>query len=218
MSIPGPLLFLIFINDIINDIKANIRLFADDTSLYIIVEDSVASAAVLNHDLSQISSWSKKWLVTFNPSKTESVIFSRKHQKQHHPSLYLDNVPISQVSTHTHLGVTFTTDGKCQSHISLNINKAWQRIGILRTLTFVVSRSALDKMYITFIRPLLEYADIVWDNCSIELKNGIEAVQHEAARIVTGATKLCSIYRLMERRRKHRLILFFKMKDGISPE
>ena len=98
-SIIGPLLFLIFINDIVNDIKANIRLFADDTSLYIIVEDPVAYAAVLNHDLSQISSWSKKWLVNFNPSKTESVISSRKHQKQHHPSLYLDNVPISQVIT-----------------------------------------------------------------------------------------------------------------------
>ena len=120
-----PWTFLIFINEIVNDIKANIRLFADDTSLYIIVEDPVASAAVLNHDLSQISSWSKKWLVTFNPSKTESVIFSRKHQKQHHPSLYLDNVPISQVSTHTRLGVTFTPDGKWQPHISSNINKAW---------------------------------------------------------------------------------------------
>ena len=68
-SIIGPLLFLIFINDIVNDIMANIRLFADDTSLYIIVEDTVASVAVLNHDLSQLSSWSKKWLVTFNPSK-----------------------------------------------------------------------------------------------------------------------------------------------------
>ena len=169
MSIPGHLLFLIFINDIATDIKANIRLFPDATSLYISVEDPVASAAVLNHDLSQISSWSKKWLVTFNPSKTESVIFSRKHQKQHHPSLYLDNVPISQVSTHTHLGVTFTPDDKWQSHISSNINKAWQRIGILRTLKFVVSRSALDKLYITFIEPLLEYADIVWYNCHIEL-------------------------------------------------
>ena len=82
-------------------------------------------------------------------------------------------------------------------------------------------------MYITFIRPLLEYADIVWDNCSIKLKNDIEDVQHEAAGIVTGSPKLCSIDRLMadlnwdtlaERRRKHRLILFVKMKNGISPE
>ncbi|XP_052777553.1 uncharacterized protein LOC128214887 [Mya arenaria] len=87
--------------------------------------------------------------------------------------------------------------------------------------------NSLDKMYVTFIRPLLEYADVVWDNCSNELKNDIEAVQHEAARIVTGATKLCSIERLIadvnwdtlaERRRKHRLILFFKMKNGLSPE
>ena len=72
-------------------------------------------------------------------------------------------------------------------------------------------------MLITFIRPLLKHADIVSDNCSIELKNDI---QHEAARIVTGATNVCSIDRLMadlnwdtlaERRRKHRLSLFFKM-------
>jgi len=64
-------------------------------------------------------------------------------------------------------------------------------------------------MNTTFIRPLLEYADIVWNNCSIELKND------------TGATKRCSIDRLMAdlnwdtlagSRRKHRLILFFKMK------
>ena len=50
-------------------------MITDDTKLYIIVEDPVVSAAVLNHDLSQISSWSKKWLVTCNPSKTESVTY-----------------------------------------------------------------------------------------------------------------------------------------------
>ena len=106
----------------------------------------------------------------FNLFKTESVPCSRIHQKQHNPSLLFDNVHISQVSTHTHIGVTFTPDGKWQSHISSNTNKVWQRIGILRTLKCVVSRSALYKMYITFIRPLLEYADIIWDNCNIELK------------------------------------------------
>lgn len=80
-SILGPLLFLIYINDIVTDIEANIRLFADDTSLYIIVEDPNSSAAILNCDLSKISVWSKTWLVSFNPSKTEHVLFSRKRNK-----------------------------------------------------------------------------------------------------------------------------------------
>ena len=52
-------------------------------------------------------------------------------------------------------------------------------------------------MYVTFIRPLLEYANVVWDNCCYELENVIESVLHEAAKIVIGATKLCSIDRLI---------------------
>ena len=81
-------------------------------------------------------------------------------------------------------------------------------------------------MYISFIRPLLEYSDVTWDNCSNDLKSDIESVQNEAARIITGATKYCNINRLLselnwismaERRRQHRLILFYKMKNSITP-
>ena len=73
-SILGPLLFLIFINDIVKDIHANIRLFADDTSLYVVVDNPVNAAAILNSDLERINKWAKTWLVCFNPKKTESMI------------------------------------------------------------------------------------------------------------------------------------------------
>ena len=63
----GPLLFLIYINDIVNDIGSNIRLFADDTSLYIIVTDPDTSAELLTSDLVKIEDWAEKWLVTFQP-------------------------------------------------------------------------------------------------------------------------------------------------------
>ena len=92
-SILGPLLFLVFINDIVEEINSSIRLFADDTSLYIIVDDPLDpldAAIKLNADLSRIDMWASTWLVTFNPSKSESLIFSRKVNKPYHPPIYMN--------------------------------------------------------------------------------------------------------------------------------
>ena len=100
-SIHGPLLFLLYINDIVNDIGANIRLFADDTSLSVIVENPVMAAACLNTDLLKLSHWAATWLVLFNPTKTESLIFSRKLNKPLHPPLFMESQQIVEVESHT---------------------------------------------------------------------------------------------------------------------
>ena len=189
-SILGPLLFLIYINDIVTNIQSNIRLFADDTSLYVVVENPNEAAAVLNADLDAIYSWSKSWLVTFNPSKTISMLFSKKRNEVAHPSLYMNQILIETVSTHKHLGLILSSDAKWTSHISIIIDKAWQRIGVMRALKFLLNRKSLERMYFSFVRPLLEYADVVWDNISDSLKHDLESVQNEAARIVTGATNI----------------------------
>ena len=75
-SILGPLLFLIYIYDIVEKTNSSIRLFAVDPSLYIIVDDPTDAAITLNSDLSKIHRWATDWLVSFNPSKSESLIFS----------------------------------------------------------------------------------------------------------------------------------------------
>ena len=81
-------------------------------------------------------------------------------------------------------------------------------------------------MYISFVRPLLEYCDLVWDNTTTESKKQLDAIHIEAARIITGATELCSISLLLsdlgweplqDRRNQHKLIIFYKIIHGLTP-
>ena len=98
-SILGPLLFLLYINDIVDNINSTIRLYTDDTSLYIIVDDPHNTARQLNTDLQMIHQWATLWLVTFNPTKSESIIFSRQLNKPYHPPIFMNNQPIDEVHT-----------------------------------------------------------------------------------------------------------------------
>ena len=187
---------LIYINDIVMDIGSTVRLFADDTSLYIIVDDPVEAARCLNLDLERIHRWAERWLVKFNATKSESLLVSRKRIKPFHPSLVMNNEAIKEVSSHKHLGLFLSNDGKWHEHINYITAKAWSRIYVMRKLKFLLDRRSLETIYISFIRPLLEYTDVVWDNCTRYEVEAIEKIQLEAARIVTGTTKLVSIEEL----------------------
>ena len=182
-------MFLIFINGIVNDIGSNIILFADDTSLYIIVADPVMAANLMDIDLDRIHSWADSWLVNFNPHKTEELIISRKTTVPNHPPVTMNNVVVKRVDSHKHLGVIFSNDCTWHEHINEITSKAWKKINILQSLKFLLDRKSLEIMYFSFVRPLLEYADIIWDKCYNFEKESIKKVQYEAGRIVTGATK-----------------------------
>ena len=106
-SILGPLLFLLYINDIVEDLNYSIRLFADDTSMYIIVDDPIQQSHL---DLAEIHRWADKWLVTFNPGKSESIILSRKHNKPYHPPVLLNQAQIAEIHPHKDLGIIFSND------------------------------------------------------------------------------------------------------------
>ena len=176
-SILGPLLFLIYINDIVDDIHSCIRLFADDTSLYIIVDNPISAADELNADLAKIHAWAVRWLVSFNPAKSESMILSRKHNKPFHPPLSMNQNLINNVNSHKHLGLTFSQDCSWHDHLELVKTKAWLRINIMRRLKFQLDRKSLQTIYISFIRPLLQYADVVWDNCTQQEANELKKIK-----------------------------------------
>ena len=135
-SILGLLLFLLYINDIVTDIGSHIRLFADDNSLFVIVDNPTTAADCLNIDLKKISQWAAACLVTFNPTKIEALLFSRKLSKSYHPSLFMQNHQISEVKFHKHLGLCFSSDCSWHHHINYIKEKAWFRVNITRKLKF----------------------------------------------------------------------------------
>ena len=96
----------------------------------------------------------------------------------------------------------------------------------MRALKFKVNRQALEKMSFAFIRTLLDYNDSVSDNCSNEAKRQLDSIHYEAARIITGGTKLSSLEKLppdlgwdslQERHTGHKLVIFFKVINNLSP-
>ena len=199
----------------------------DATSLYIIVDDPIQAAEQLNLDLVKIHHWADKWLVTFNPGKSESILLSSKHNKPYHPQVLLNQTQFAEVNSHKHLGITFSSDCTWHEHLELVKSKAWKRINIMRKLKFQLDRKSLQTIFFSFIRPLLEYADVVWNNCTQYESNELDKIQNEAARIVTGATKLASIDSLHtetgwetlgSRRKIHKLTMFYKMKNGLCPD
>ena len=121
---------------------------------------------------------------------------SRKRNPGHHPPLYTNDTMILDTTSHEHLSLTFSNTCNWNEHINKIATTAWGRLNLLRILKFKLKRHALEKMYISYIRPLLEYSDTVWDNASTEIKKQLDAIHTEAARIITGATKLCSIDKL----------------------
>ena len=225
-SILGPLLFLIYINDIVRNIRSDIKLFADDTSLSITVDDITESAAILNRDIDDICKWAQTWLVSFNPNKTESMIISKKVNKPVHPPLCMLNQVIQETNTHKHLGVHLSNDCSWHNHIDSIKTKAWGRINIMRKLKFILDRKSLEVIYKLFIRPILEYCDVLFSNCTFQESKELESIQIEAARIATGSTKLVSLNNLRieigwesldERRNKHQLILMYNILHNQAP-
>ena len=240
-SVLGPLLFLVYINDLEKGIKSSIKFFADDTSLFSIVRDPNISAEELNHDLQLINQWAFQWKMSFNPDPTkpaEEIIFSRKRGCQNHPPLFFNNEEVKQVNEHKHLGLILDSKLTFSSHINEKLSKARKGIGVIKYLSSYVPVKTLDQIYKMYVRPHLDFCDTIYHMPMIpnlfvysfrltNLMDKIESVQYQAALAVTGAwkgTNTDKIYDelgwepLTERRRFRRLVQFFKIQNDLTPE
>lgn len=224
-SVLGPLLFLIYINDIADNLAGKARLYADDTSLSFSSSDPAQIETVLNDDLVKLKEWADKWMITFNPLKTEVMMISNIFN-DYNFQLKFDNTSLNLVETHRHLGVNLSSNNKWGSHINCIIDSASKQLSYLRKLKYKLSKNTLSKLYCTYIRPLLEYASEVWDGCNTGDSYRLEQVQLNAARIVTGLPVFASIQSLYSetgwetlsaRRKQRKLILMYKIINDNVP-
>ena len=103
-------------------------LFSDDCFLLEKVQSPGDCASKLNHDLSSISDWAERWLVTMNETKTKAIVFSTKRDKPVHPPLILNNNIIEDVTVHEHLGLTLSSSLSWRAHILKIHKKSFQKI------------------------------------------------------------------------------------------
>ena len=223
-TVLGPLLFLCHINDLPDRVQSQVRLFADDCLLYRPIHSS-QDQLQLQNDLQELEIWANDWGMTFNPKKC--YILSIKQSSNHTYSLC--NTPLQNVPTNPYLGILFSNDLSWTPHINSICKKANSTLGFIKRNLRFCPESCRKTAYLSLVRPVLEYGATVW---SPHLKSDIEQlerVQRQSARFISGdyasrtpgsVTKMLDNLKLpplQQRRRDLRLILMYKVVEGLVP-
>ena len=148
-SILGPLLFLVYVNDLVDDLETTPYLFADDTSLLEVINPTnpINSFEKMNRDLSSLSLWASQWRVNYNASKTVYMIVSNKRVTPVYPDLFLNGQVLTKVRSHKHLGVTMCKDMTWNLHIDAITKKAASRLSGINRIRFLITRKARVSLY-----------------------------------------------------------------------
>lgn len=228
-SVLGPLLFLIYINDLAVNISSSVRLYADDCCVYRDITCE-ADSELLQNDLSSILSWCQTWQMTLNLNKCNLVRFTNKRR----PLLteyFLGGTSLSVVLQYKYLGVLFSSELSWNSHVNYLSSKASRTLNFLKRNFRQAPAKLKETLYMANVRPILEYACTAWDLYTKTSIDELERIQKRAARFVTGdydfsksSSAMCTKLgwpSLADRRKYLRLSLFyntFNNRNGINKE
>ena len=186
-SVLGPLLFLIYVNDLPEVVKSTIKLFADDTKIYRVIK-SDRDSEILQNDLLDIMKWSEKWQLPFNLTKCKVMHLGSQNKefkynlgerKQNGEQLNLETV-----TEEKDLGVRFDDKLNFIGHISEVVSKGNQRIGLVRRNFHIIDNEMFLLIYKSLIRPVLEYCNTVWTPIYKKDSRSLEQVQRRATKLV----------------------------------
>ena len=179
----GPILFLVYINDLPENVTSQVRLFADDTDMYLTMEGANDSL-VLQQDLDRLSVWESDWDMEFNTSKWQ-VVHVTGYKKHINAAYKLHGVILETVTCARYLRVDISSNLSWGSHIDRITDTANKTLGYVRRNIRTKMSDIREAAYTTLVRPQLEYAAAIWGLNHDDKIKQIEKVQRRAARWAT---------------------------------
>lgn len=225
-SVLGPLLFLVYVNDLLDCVGEFGRLFADDSKIVSIIKD-MACAVRLQRGIDAISDWTRLWLMRLNAKKCVIMHFGRKNSRAGYTVEDVntgERVDLTKSDCERDLGVFISCDLRWRNHIDEIVARANRVLGMLVRSFACRDVEPWKLLYVSLVRPHLEYASVVW---SPHLKgdvSALEKVQERATRIPTALRNLPYEERLKAwgltslevRRSRGDLIQLYKNINGLD--
>ena len=188
-SILGPLLFLIFINDLKPSTVADttrLTLFADDTTLLVRSPHLATLATTVNNELAHLSSWFKANRMSVNANKTHYIRFSLKRQYLSLPvPIIFDNQELNCIPSTKFLGVVIDESLTWKNHVSYIASKICKSIGIIHKVRRLLTKETRIQLYNSLILPYLHYCLLIWGNAAITTLDRLFKLQKRAVRTLT---------------------------------
>ena len=230
-SILGPLLFILYVNDLSKVIKSsNLKLYADDTVLYYSDTTVHEIESTLNSDLHILNNWMNGNKLSINYDKTVCMLIGSRHMlsKENCLNVNLGTTKIKQVNNVKYLGVICDDQIKWNTHIDKMVKKIGQMVGFLGRLRIFLNESILKLIYKSIILPHFDYGDFIYGSASKYLTERLQKLQNRAGRLIlhihrTSHTSNSEIHNaldwntLNDRRNKHLLIYMFKSLNRMTP-
>jgi hypothetical protein len=228
-SILGPLLFILFINDIVNcSPLLFFLLFADDTNLLLSGNSYEDILITLNPELVSLSEWFKANKLSLNVAKTNYVLFGSKAKRKSANNLcvLVDGKPIARVSETKFLGVIIDENLNWKSHAALISSKVAKNVGVINRIKHLLNKAALKTLYYSLIYSHLTYCILLWGNASINALHNIEVLQKRAIRAISGngflahTNPICQTLRILKLRDiyiRDVSIFMFKLTRNLLP-
>ena len=229
-TILGPLLFLLYINDLPNCLQhSQPRMYADDTSITFAGSDVDEINSCINLDLERIRVWLAAHKLTLNKTKTEFLLIGSKQRLLHftaNPIAAINQFPIKQVSTVKSLGVHIDENLTWECHINQLSKKIASGISAIKRIRYSVPYKTLLSICNSLVQPHLDYYSSVWGSCSKSLSQKLQKLQNRAAHVIKFSNydrstdellRMVNWVKLDRQRLVNKSILMYKIVNNMVP-